>query len=222
MIEPLSYLSAFFIGLLGTSHCLVMCGGISSALSMSTTNNRRLPKLLLFNGGRLISYGIAGFIVSSIGIWLSLTHINTALILRSISGVLLIFMGLYVARWWAGLTYLEKGGQLLWKILQPLTKKMLPIKHYYQALCLGLLWGWLPCGLIYSTLSWVSTQPSSFSGALTMMSFGLGTLPGMMTLGALSIHIQTFIKNKHVRSISALLLITYGLWTIIATWLPNA
>ena len=218
MIEPLSLVTALLLGLMGASHCLVMCGGIAAAASSSGSGKTDLSFLFLFNLGRILSYTCAGLMVSFLGLWLADSHQVALLILRSISGVLLILMGFYIARWWMVLTRLESGGQFLWRYLQPLTRKLIPIRTRPQALALGLLWGWLPCGLIYSTLAWVAANAQPGMGALTMLCFGLGTLPGILAAGIFARQINGYIQHKRFRQLAGLLLMFYGSWTIFAIW----
>lgn len=221
MIEPLSFLTAFLLGLMGASHCLVMCGGIAAAASTSANKQnggRNISFLLLFNLGRILSYSIAGFLVSILGLWLADSHHIAQQVLRSLAGALLILMGFYVARWWMVLTRLESGGQFIWRYIQPLTRKLIPIQTKPQALALGLLWGWLPCGLIYSTLAWVAANGEPAMGALTMFSFGLGTLPGILAAGIFAQQLSQIISHKYFRQLAGVLLISYGVWTLSATW----
>ena len=218
MIEPLSLLTAFSLGLLGASHCLVMCGGIAGAASMSAQGKRRLSYLLLFNLGRITSYACAGAMVSLLGLWLSDSHQLAQLVLRAIAGLLLMLMGLYVARWWMALTRLEALGNRLWRYLQPLAKTLLPIQSPSQALRLGLLWGWLPCGLIYSTLSWVAASADPVMGAMTMISFGLGTLPGVLAVGLFAQQLSQLLQHIRFRQGAGLLLMGYGGWSLAALW----
>jgi sulfite exporter TauE/SafE len=218
MIEPLSLITALLLGLMGASHCLVMCGGIAAAASSTNTGKTNLSFLLLFNLGRILSYSCAGLIVSLLGLWLADSHQVAQQMLRSISGVLLILMGFYIARWWMVLTRLESAGQFLWRFLQPLTRKLIPIKTRPQALALGLLWGWLPCGLIYSTLAWVAANAQPGMGALTMFCFGLGTLPGILAAGVFARQLMGYVQHKNFRQLAGLLLMLYGTWTIAAIW----
>lgn len=220
MIEPLSYATAFLLGLLGASHCLVMCGGIAAASSMSTSGKPVLTYQLLFNSGRISSYALSGFLVSAAGLWLSQDHLIAQTILRSIAGALLILMGLYVARWWMALTRLEQAGQFLWKFIQPVTRRLLPVTSAPKALSLGFLWGWLPCGLIYSTLAWVGAYGEPLEGAIAMACFGLGTLPGILSAGLLARQLSKLIQNQYFRSASGVLLIIYGIWTLWGIYNP--
>jgi len=218
MIEPLSLVTAFLLGLMGASHCLVMCGGIAAAASSGSSGKTNPSFLLLFNLGRIVSYSIAGLIVSLLGLWLADSHQIAQQILRTIAGSLLILMGFYIARWWMLLTRLETAGQFIWRYLQPMTRKLIPIQTPSQALALGLLWGWLPCGLIYSTLAWVAANGQPALGALTMLCFGLGTLPGILAAGLFAGQLNRFIQHKHFRHLAGILLISYGTWTLMAIW----
>jgi sulfite exporter TauE/SafE len=195
-----------------------MCGGIAAAASSSGPKQGNIAFLLLFNLGRILSYSLAGLLVSLLGLWLAESHQLAQQVLRSIAGLLLILMGFYVARWWMLLTQLESAGQLLWRHIQPLTRKLIPIQTKPQALALGALWGWLPCGLIYSTLAWVAANGQPTLGALTMLCFGLGTLPGILAAGLFAQQLNKLISHQYFRQIAALLLMSYGVWTLLAIW----
>ena len=145
------YLSAFLLGLLGAGHCLGMCGGLASALGLNTGQNDKLERLLAYNLGRISSYCIAGLIVGALGFWLS-QQLSAAIVLRYLAAMMLILMGLYLGQWFNGLLVTEKLGQKLWRIIQPLGKRFIPIRSTSDALLIGMVWGWLPCGLVYSAL----------------------------------------------------------------------
>ncbi|MEE2762384.1 MAG: sulfite exporter TauE/SafE family protein [Pseudomonadota bacterium] len=215
----LSYPSAFLIGLLGSTHCLGMCGGISASLSMalpvgSGFRVRQTTMLLAFNAGRIASYALIAALIAL----LSTTAVNQwaelGPILRTLAGVLLIIMGLSMGQWWQGIRYIERVGAPVWQRLSPLTRRFLPVQGPGQALALGMLWGWLPCGLIYSTLGWAALQPTVGSAALTMVSFGLGTLPSMLATGFAASQIQALRGQSWFRKAAGGLLILFGLWTL--------
>jgi len=217
--DPLSYTTAFIIGLLGGAHCIGMCGGIMNALSFAIPEQQRnvrqvTPILLLYNLGRILSYAIAGAIVGLLGGYLQKTGSQVGPTLRIIAGLMLIAMGLYLAGWWRGLTYLEKLGGYLWKYLQPIGNRLMPVTKPSQAALLGIIWGWLPCGLVYSTLTWSATSTSWQQSALIMFSFGLGTLPAMLLTGAFAHQVKVWIQKASVRNIAALLVIGFGIWTM--------
>lgn len=220
MNEPLSLLTALLIGLFGASHCLVMCGGIAAATGNSSLPERRLASLLAFNGGRISSYAVAGLLVGAAGLWLQQLHDSLMLLLRSLAGVMLILMGLYVARWASWLTRIERLGQYLWRFLQPQTGRLLQQSSLTARFGLGMLWGWLPCGLIYSTLSWVAANGDPLLGALTMATFGLGTLPALLAGGLAAATLSRWLNHRLTRQLAGLLLIGYGLWTVTLVWLP--
>ena len=217
--DPISYTTAFIIGLLGGAHCIGMCGGIMNALSFAIPEQQRnwrqvTPILLLYNLGRIFSYAVAGAIVGVLGGWLQQTGSAAAPALRIFAGLMLIAMGLYLAGWWRGLTYLEKLGGYLWKYLQPIGNRLMPVTKLSQATVLGMIWGWLPCGLVYSTLTWSATSSSWQQSSLIMLCFGLGTLPTLLLTGMFAHQVNVWIQKTTVRNIAALLVIGFGVWTI--------
>ncbi|MDO6440605.1 MULTISPECIES: sulfite exporter TauE/SafE family protein [unclassified Marinobacter] len=215
----LSYPSAFIIGLLGSTHCLGMCGGISASLSMALPVGKgfRLRQSLLlmaFNSGRIASYALIATLVALLSTSAANQWTELGLALRTIAGLLLIFMGLSMGQWWQGIRYVERIGAPLWKRLSPITRRLLPVNNAGQALALGALWGWLPCGLVYSTLGWAALQPTVGSAALTMVFFGLGTLPSMLATGYAASWISGLKSNQMFRKFTGAMLILFGLWTL--------
>jgi len=215
----LSYPSAFLIGLLGSTHCLGMCGGISASLSMALPvgrgfRMRQTLLLLAFNLGRIGSYALIAALVALVSTTAARQSQTAGLLLMTLAGLLLIFMGLSMGQWWQGIRFVEKVGAPIWRWLSPFTKGLLPIHHSWQALALGSLWGWLPCGLVYSTLGWAALQPTVPSAALTMVFFGLGTLPSMLATGYAANWIRGLKSNQGFRKLSGVLLILFGLWTL--------
>lgn len=215
MIEPLSLLTAFLLGLSGAGHCLVMCGGIAAGIGSQQQNAIR-P--IWFNTGRIMTYCLAGIFVASIGFWLKEQHQWLMYTLRSLAGVLLILMGLYVARWTLWLTRIEQLGQYIWKPIQPLVAPLIQSNSNLAAIKLGMLWGFLPCGLIYSTLSWVGANQTPLMGGLAMLFFGLGTLPAMLTSSYAAKTLLMMMRKNWIKQTSGGLLILYGLWTIASVW----
>ncbi|EMP55709.1 hypothetical protein MSNKSG1_07558 [Marinobacter santoriniensis NKSG1] len=215
----LSYSSAFMIGLLGSTHCLGMCGGISASLSMTLPVGRgfrirQSAMLLSFNLGRIASYTLIAVLIASLSTGAAEQWASAGTILRTIAGLLLIFMGLSMGQWWQGIRHIERVGAPVWARLAPLTRKLMPVHHPLQALALGALWGWLPCGLVYSTLGWAALQPTVTSAGLTMFCFGLGTLPSMLATGFAANRLRDFQASQLVRKTTAVLLIAFGFWTL--------
>ena len=217
MIE-LDLLSAFFIGLLGSGHCIGMCGGISGLLTSAIKDQSKAHKLILllsYNSGRIFIYSFIGFMVSYTGsiaqkqLGLSLAY------LQIISAIFIIFLGLYISQCYTGLKHIETLGKGIWSYLSPLSKYLIPVRSPFHALLLGALWGWLPCGLVYSTLTWALATADPFRGATIMLAFGLGTLPALMSV-SLGISAFTQIaKRRGFKSFTGALLISYGFYTIL-------
>tara|TARA_R110002110_G_C13469647_1_gene720041 strand:+ start:23623 stop:24303 length:681 start_codon:yes stop_codon:yes gene_type:complete len=212
--------SAFTIGLVGSSHCIGMCGGIANALNYSIAKEQRTVKNLIryqltYNTGRILSYGVIGGLAGIMGNSLenSLGHMGLTS-LRILAAVMVILLGLYLTGLWRLITRLEDMGKILWSKLSPLSKKLLPLDHPIKALGLGMIWGWLPCGLIYSTLTLSLASGSLSMGALVMLCFGLGTFPAMILTGSMLNVTQSFLKKTYFRQISGFLMITFGLMAL--------
>ncbi len=212
-MTELSIISAFAIGLAGAGHCLGMCGGIAAALSLG--GHRSVSSTLAYHGGRIISYTLLG---AALGVAAgSLDIAAWTLFLRYLAGILLICMGLYITDWWRGMMVLERAGAKLWQPIQKLSRGLLPIKHWYQALALGSLWGLMPCGLIYSSLAWAATAQDAAQSALMMFFFGLGTLPAMLGTSLGAERLQGFLRKRGLKLALGLLLIAAGSWSFYLT-----
>jgi len=216
------YLTAFLVGLLGGVHCLGMCGGVVGSLTFNLSPNlqthfsRMLPYQLAYNFGRISSYMILGAVFGLLGS--SLANLATFLpaqqILQWIAGLFMIALGLYLGGWWFGVVTLEKAGAKLWQKLQPLTQKFNHVEKLHQAYLYGLLWGWLPCGLVYSMLIMALSAGSALNGALTMAAFGLGTLPNLMLMGAFAFLLTKWARTLWVRRLAGISVILLGAWQI--------
>lgn len=221
-MHEFTYITAFIVGLMGGVHCVGMCGGIVGALSFAVNSsatqqkNALLTLMLSYNLGRLTSYTLAGGIMGALG-WLALGWIDLQymqLILQLFAGVFMLLMGLYLSGWWMGLTRIEKLGAYLWKYLKPGAQKLLPVSNPVQALLLGLLWGWLPCGLVYSVLIWSMSSGGFVEGALLMLSFGLGTLPNLLAMGLFANQLKHWVQKQGVRYFSGGLVMLFACWTL--------
>ncbi|MHA6196382.1 sulfite exporter TauE/SafE family protein [Pseudomonas wadenswilerensis] len=216
MVELLPLLgSALILGLLGGGHCLGMCGGLMGALTLAIPpeqRGRRLRLLIAYNLGRILSYASAGLLLGLAGWALAGGPLATGL--RVAAALLLICMGLYLAGWWSGLTRVESLGRGLWKHIQPVATRLLPVSSLPRALLLGALWGWLPCGLVYSTLLWASSQGNAVHSALLMLAFGVGTWPILLATGLAAERVTALLRRRGVRVTGGLLVILFGLWTL--------
>ncbi len=216
MIELLPLLvSAFVLGLLGGGHCLGMCGGLMGALTMAIPPGQRAKRLRLliaYNLGRVLSYAAAGFLIGLAG-W-AVANSPAAMAMRILAGLLLITMGLYLAGWWSGLTRVEGLGRGLWRQIQPIASRLMPVTSLQRALILGALWGWLPCGLVYSTLLWSASQGDALDSALLMLAFGIGTWPVLLATGLAAERLTALLRKRGVRVIGGVMVILFGIWTL--------
>ena len=212
-----AYLALFLIGLLGGTHCVGMCGGIVGALSMGA--GKRPSLHLAYNLGRIISYALAGAIAGTLGgASLALSdQLPVRIIFFVLANLMLVALGLYLVGITRALALTERLGQKLWRRLQPLTKRFLPARTVAQAFPLGLLWGWLPCGLVYSALVTALTSGSAVHGAGVMLAFGLGTLPNLLLAGLLAVRLKEYAARPVVRITAGLLVLGYGLWGLFAS-----
>lgn len=218
MAVEYSYIAAFVVGFLGGVHCIGMCGGIVGALCAGLgqeqqATSKALPFLISYNFARILSYTSAGALMGGIG-WLG-THLVDIHALQQglqlIAALFMIALGLYIAGWWRGLLKVEQlGGKLIWSRLQPFMSSLMPVRSLKQAFLLGLLWGWLPCGLVYSVVIWTIAVQSPVEGALLMLSFGLGTLPNLLLMGVFASALMQFVQHAWVRQVAGGLVIVFG------------
>ncbi len=206
------FLALFLVGLLGGTHCVGMCGGIVGALSMGAS--ARWSMLLAYNGGRILSYALAGALAGALGAAsLGLEgQVPIRLILYFLANLMLVALGFYLLGVTRALAFTERAGQYLWRLIQPLTRRFLPARSVGQAFPLGVLWGWLPCGLVYSALAGALAAGSAGRGAALMLAFGLGTLPNLLLAGILLARLNEFVRRPLVRAISGLLVLGFGLY----------
>ncbi|MBK1672104.1 hypothetical protein CKO35_02070 [Ectothiorhodospira shaposhnikovii] len=225
-MEPGTLLAAFVIGLLGGVHCMGMCGGIVGALTLGirgpAPGGRTRPAafLLAYNLGRMTSYTLAGALAGGVG-WFAahLADVNQAQqVLQVLAGLFMIALGLYLAGWWHGLVYLERAGGLLWRRLEPLGRRVMPVRSPAQALGLGLVWGWLPCGLVYSVLFWSLAAGGAAQGAALMLAFGVGTLPNLLLMGVFAARLATLVQKAWVRGLAGAAVAGYGVYMLLVTW----
>jgi len=215
MLDLPSLSAAFLLGLFSSAHCVGMCGGIMGALSMAIpadAKGKRWLVLLSYNTGRIASYALMGLLVgllsAQLAAWGAIGW------LRWLAGLLLIAMGLYLADWWRGLTYLEAGGRYLWAYLQPIGKTIMPVDSVSKGVLLGAIWGWLPCGLVYSALVYAMAQGQALAAGAIMLAFGLGTLPSVLATGIAAQQLGRWLQRPQVRWVLALSIILFGLWTL--------
>ncbi|MEJ2160771.1 MAG: sulfite exporter TauE/SafE family protein [Chromatiales bacterium] len=220
MIDGVAMSAALVAGLIGSAHCFGMCGGIAGAMGMAAAQNgvrggRLGLQATLYNVGRISSYVVAGVIVGLLGSALGdmIDLPSWSLWLRGITGLVLVLLGLQIAFGWRLLTFLERGGARLWRRLSPLAGRLLGKRGAINALGLGMLWGWLPCGLSYSMLLIATTTGTAVGGGAIMLAFGLGTLPSMIGASYAGGRIGGLPGGRRTRVIAGLLIALMGIWT---------
>jgi sulfite exporter TauE/SafE len=222
-LNPEPLLAAFLVGLLGGTHCFGMCGGIVGALSsglsleLQTSRWRLVAAQLAYNGGRISSYVFAGVLLGLFGQQLGEAGLLQGFPLgRMIGGVVMILFGIYLAGWWQSLLWLEKAGAHLWKHIEPFGRRYIPVRSAGQAFLLGLVWGWLPCGMVYAVLALALASGSGAEGGLLMLAFGLGTLPALLTIGLAYNTLNRFIRDPRIRMLAGIIVIVMGILMLLA------
>jgi uncharacterized protein len=219
-MHEFTYISAFAAGLLGGVHCIGMCGGIVGALSFGVAQHQSSTRLyailLAYNLARITSYVLAGALLGGVAAlalhWLDIRVLQK--ILHWVAALFMLLLGMYLAGWWAALVHIEKAGSVLWKNIEPLARRLLPVQTIAQAFALGLLWGWLPCGLVYSVLIWSVASANAMDGALLMLCFGLGTLPNLMAMGVFAQRLNRWVRNSRVRQLAGVMVMGFGIWNL--------
>ncbi len=214
-ITPELALSALLIGLFGSVHCLGMCGGIAATVGVlgRDSGSAGVIRLLTYSLGRIASYCLAGALVGLLGGAFSMGPL--AVTLRLFAALLLVAMGLYVGGWWQGVAILERLGLPLWRRVEPLAQSWISRAKLPAALWAGVLWGWLPCGLVYSTLVWAGATGGVGNAVLLMALFGAGTLPSMITAGMFARQFRRLLVATWPRRISGALIVLFGLATLL-------
>ncbi len=214
----LTFGSAILVGLLGSGHCVGMCGGIVSALNLGIGEQpgRQPGRLfafhLAYNSGRIASYLLVGLLAGSLGGGLLRLGVDPAAG-QLLAAAFMVALGLYLANWWRGLALLERLGYRLWRHLQPLGERILPVHSLPQAVLLGMLWGWLPCGLVYAAVAWSLTAGNARDGALLMLGFGIGTLPALLAAGNAMHYLQHWVRAPRIRASAGAMIIALGIYT---------
>ena len=218
-----SIIAVFFVGLLGGVHCVGMCGGIvgifTAQIPKPSSAGARWPFHLAYNGGRLASYMAAGALAGAVGQagLLLRDAVPVQHLLFALSSLMLVALGLYLAGIWGMVRRIEQAGGVLWRRIQPLTRGLLPVSSVSRALLFGALWGWLPCGLVYSVLVTALASGNPQGGALTMLAFGLGTLPNLLAIGLFWENIRRWTQSPTVRLTAGLLVAGFGVYGLIKT-----
>ncbi|ADJ64688.1 sulfite exporter TauE/SafE family protein [Herbaspirillum seropedicae] len=258
----MNLLPIFLVGLMGSVHCIGMCGGIVGALSSAAPVRptptpaapllsvaapgrndgarllriipihpaggvqvqamaQDLVRVLCYNLGRLSSYALAGALAGGIAAgllrgadvlgWLAPAQRVAYLI----TNIVLVLLGLYLTQWWPALARLEQWGSALWVRVRPLAARLVPVDTPAKALLLGSLWGWLPCGMVYSALLTALMAGSAMQGALTMLAFGAGTLPVLLAAGLSGARLRQLAQRPAVRLAAGVVVLAFGIMGLL-------
>jgi len=221
-----SYLAAFAMGLFSSLHCIGMCGSIIGTLTLSlkpevrNNKSRLFPYVLNYNIGRIVSYTLAGLLVglaeSLITLPLGMDHGHR--VLQLFSSIIMIGAGFYIAGWFPRFAYIEKAGAGFWKLIEPYGRKLIPVTTRTQAYLFGMVWGWLPCGLVYAALALAATTGDITRSAITMLAFGLGTLPAVVGVGIMTNVLTKLSRMHRFKQVIGLLLVLVALVAVFP-WL---
>ena len=222
--SPQGIIAAFILGLFSTVHCLGMCGGIIGALSLSLPEpfhqhrGRLLAFVASYNIGRILSYTAAGTIIGYIGAEAAAyTDMSDGpSLLRYTGAVMMLLIGLYLAGWLPQLSRVERLGKPLWRLLEPVARRLVPVDRLAKALAYGLIWGWLPCGMVYFVLVWALTSGSATQGAAIMAAFGLGTLPSLLAAGVTATWLKGFTQAPLARQLVGAAVIIMAVASVLA------
>ena len=210
-------LTALLAGLLGSAHCLGMCSGISGLFAMHASMSglrAELPLALTYNLGRLLSYVVLGAVVGTIGAQFVDVIPVLAGPVRLVAGLLIVLIGLQIAFDLRLLAFIERAGGTIWEKVAPLSRRLLPVTNLPRAMGLGLMWGLLPCGLVYSMLLIAATGADGMAGAFTMLAFGIGTTPAMLLTGLGAARLSAQMQRRNTRIGAGLLIVLVGILTL--------
>lgn len=190
-------------------------GALSLSLPAEVRQNKAtmVSFVALFNIGRIISYTAAGLVAGAFGVEIlkAVGLENAHTVLRHLGVIFMVAIGFYLAGWFPQMARVEKIGQPIWKRVEPIARKLMPINSSSRALVYGMAWGWLPCGLVYVVLLMTVTAGSAIQGASMMMAFGLGTLPTMLSAGVMASWVRRFTQSARTRQIIGILIIVMAI-----------
>jgi sulfite exporter TauE/SafE len=216
-------LTAFMAGLLGSGHCFGMCGaiamsaGVTAQSERSESRTKSLLDVFAFNSGRLVSYALLGalgaVLVGTTGDLLRLGKW-----LRLVTAAMILLIGLRFLLDWRGLDWVERAGAGLWSRVRPLAVSLGDRPHPTARLALGMCWGLLPCGLVYTMLLTAASTGGAGRGGLTMLAFGAGTLPSMLAMGWSAPVLQLWMRDRTVRRAIGFALVLLAGYAFVLAW----
>jgi hypothetical protein len=218
--DPLSLSAAFVAGMAGSVHCLAMCGGLAGALGLrarrAATPLQAAIHAASYQIGRLTSYTLAGALVgASSGLIVGVLDLDrVALVARLLAGLVLISIAVGILLERRPLSGLEQLGGRLWRHVAPLARSI-PATGSTASLLLGMLWGWLPCGFVYSMLIFAALKGGALQGAALMLFFGLGTAPALLGANLVGAQAKRAAMARGVHRAAGWFLLVFGALTML-------
>jgi sulfite exporter TauE/SafE len=220
MSSGLTLGAALILGIAASGHCLVMCGGIASALGLasarSASGQPRLPLIVAYQIGRIVSYAIAGAVAGgAVGYlvdWLNVDEVRRGL--RALSAVALIAAALVAFGILSDPG--SRVGELVWRRIAPLGRRLLPVTNISRAFGFGMLWGWMPCGFAYTVILIAALEQDAVRAAGTMLAFGIGTAPTMVALAYGARRAANLAAGRATRRLAGTILICGAALTLFA------
>lgn len=224
VIDLSALITAFFVGLLGSGHCFGMCGGIAAGLgslpgssSDGADTKPSAVSALLFNFGRILSYAALGLVSAWIlgGVGLALNVPKWSMLLRFVTALMIFLIGVQFLFNWQTLAFIERAGARIWKRILPVAVRAGSLPGGSGRLLLGLCWGLLPCGLVYSVLLTASSTGSAVSGASVMFAFGLGTIPSMLGMSLAAPALAAMLSDRWTRKLMGVAMILLAVLSVM-------
>ncbi|MBP2280837.1 sulfite exporter TauE/SafE [Psychrobacter sp. PL15] len=209
--------AALLMGFFGSPHCLGMCGGLVTAFGLSMKDvspAKRRALVATYHLGRLTSYAFLGLVAGLIGTTVLEPLMKGNSTPRILLGLVLVFVGVTMLGA-PFLTKLERFGMRFWQYLSPLRQKVFPLTTFPRALTAGLLWGFLPCGLVYGALLIAIVAHNPLSGAALMFVFGLGTVPMLVATHETVGWLRDKIGRFRLRQLNGAIMVLSGLAVIV-------
>lgn len=222
MTPGAALVTGLLAGLFGSPHCVAMCGGILAVLHGQVPRGRdRLAAG--FHVGRLTSYLVLGLLLTALGMLPEqVLPAGGIVVLRVVLGLLLILIAAYIALPGRLRDVLGEAAAPLTRRVLPLFARMLPADRFDKAVGLGLLWGLLPCGLLYGVLAaaWLLADP--VATVALVLGFGLGTLPLLLGGGLAVARLRSRLRAVWLRGTAAAVVALTGLLVAAGPWLARA
>jgi uncharacterized protein len=222
MNDTLTFGAALLLGVAASGHCLAMCGGITTALGLATLGGRTRPLLLVgYQLGRIASYTLAGLLFAgAIGGVIALLDVEAVRrTLRILSALALVLAALVMFG-----RVRDPGNRMggrLWRKLAPFGRRFLPVNSFTRAFAFGTIWGWMPCGFVYTVLTIATLQQSAARGAITMAAFGVGTAPSLLIASFGAQRVARFASSATTRRVAGSVLLIGALVTLAGPYLEH-